>query len=74
MLVAGDPAGRPDRPGQRVSHRLPWPSTLADHVMGLADEPAGLVAVWRPGEPRIAVRRVPLPRSGHDGGFRFVLR
>jgi hypothetical protein len=125
-----------------VSHRLPWPSTLADHVMGLiephpagrlvsvafypartgdeqtldlwlldlttrrwrrlpdmplrlapskpqaawtadgrllllaglADEQASLVAVWRPDEPRIAVRRVPLPRSGQDGGFRFVLR
>jgi hypothetical protein len=124
-----------------VSHRLPWPSPLADHVMGLiephpegrlvsvafyparngdvqtldlwlldlttrrwrrlpdmplrlapskpqatwtadgrllllaglADEPASLVAVWRPGEPRVAVRRVQLPRSGHDGGFRFAL-
>jgi hypothetical protein len=128
--------------GSGISHRLPWPSTLADHVMGLiephpagrlvsvafyparsgdeqtldlwlldlasrrwrrlpdmplrlapskpqatwtadgrllllaglADEPASLVAVWRPGERRIAVRRVPLPRSGQDGGFRFVLR
>lgn len=42
--------------------------------MGLAVEPAGLVAVWRPGQPRIAVRRVPLPGSGQDGGFRFVRR
>jgi hypothetical protein len=133
------------------SHRLPWPSTLDDHVMGLvgghpdgrlavvafypahrddeqtldiwlldvptrrwrrlpdmplllapakpqlrwtpdgrilllaglADDPAaGLVALWRPGEPRIAVRRVRLPESeslraqlngGSRDGFRFVI-
>jgi hypothetical protein len=125
----------------RVSHRLPWPSKLDDHVMGLieghpdgrlanvafypahssaeqtldvwlldittrrwrqlpdmplrlapskpqlrwtadgrllllaglADDPASLVAVWRPGEPRIAVRRVQLPEPGRRGGFRFVI-
>jgi hypothetical protein len=125
-----------------VSHRLRWPSTLRDHVMGLiephpegrlvsvafypapsgaeqtldlwlldlttrdwqqlpdmplrlapskpqatwtadgrllllagpADDPAGgLVAVWRPGQPRLAVRRVPLPDPGPPSGFRFVI-
>jgi hypothetical protein len=124
-----------------VSHRLPWPSALDDHVMGLigghpdgrlanvafypahdgaeqtldmwllditarrwqrlpdmplrlapskpqlrwtadgrllllaglADDPAGMVAVWRPGEPRIAVRRVQLPGSERRSGFRFAI-
>jgi hypothetical protein len=124
-----------------TSHRLRWPSTLQDHVMGLidghpdgrlasvafypardrgeqtldiwlldlgtrrwqqlpdmplrlapskpqstwtadgrllvlaelADEPAGLVAVWRPGEPRIAVRRVRFPEPGPPSGLRFVI-
>jgi hypothetical protein len=128
--------------GSGVSHRLRWPSTLQDHVMGLidahpegrlvsvafypahsgaeqtldlwlldiatrgwrqlpdvplrlgsskpqatwaadgrllllaglADDPAsGLVAVWRPGQPRIAARRVPLPEPGPPSGFRFVI-
>jgi hypothetical protein len=126
--------------GSGVSHRLPWPSRLDDHVMGLiaghpdgrlasvafyparsgaeqtldvwlldlptrrwrqlpdmplrlapskpqlrwttdgrllllaglADDPASMVALWRPGEPRIAVRRVQLPEPGRGGGFRFV--
>jgi hypothetical protein len=124
-----------------VSHRLPWPSTLDDHVMGLigahpdgrlahvafyparngaeqtldvwlldlttrrwqrlpemplrlapskpqlrwtADgrlvllaglpgEPASMVAVWRPGQPRIAVRRVQLPDPERRNGFRFAI-
>jgi hypothetical protein len=128
--------------GSGVSHRLRWPSTLSDHVMGLidphpegrlvsvafypahsraeqtldlwlldlttrdwrqlpdmplrlgpskpqvswtadgrllllaglADDPAsGLVAVWRPGQPRIATRRVRLPEPGPPSGFRFVI-
>jgi hypothetical protein len=42
-------------------------------LAGLADDPASLVAVWRPGEPRIAVRRVRLPESGRRGGFRYVI-
>ena len=125
-----------------VSHRLPWPSTLAAHVMGLidghpdgrlatvafypahrsaeqtldvwlldlttrrwqqlpdmplrlapskpqlrwtadgrllllagrrADDPASLVAVWRPGQPRIAVRQLNLPEPGRRDGYRFVI-
>lgn len=124
-----------------TSHRLPWPSRLDDHVMGLIEghpdgrlasvafypardraeqtldvwlldlptrrwrqlpdmplrlapskpqlrwtadgrllllaelpgEPAGLVAVWRPGEPRIAVRRVPFPEPGPPSGLRFAI-
>jgi hypothetical protein len=127
--------------GSGVSHRLPWPSPLDDHVMGLigghpegrlvhvafypahsraeqtldvwlldlttrawqrlpdmplrlgpskpqlrwtadgrllllaglADDPASMVAVWRPGEPRIAVRRVQLPEPGPGGGLRFAI-
>jgi hypothetical protein len=42
-------------------------------LAGLAGEPAGLVASWRPGEPRIAARRVLLPASGDREGFRFVV-
>jgi hypothetical protein len=125
-----------------VSHRLPWPSRLDDHVMGLieghpdgrlatvafyparsgaeqtldvwlldlatrrwrrlpdmplrlapskpqlqwttdgrllllaglADDPASVVAVWRPGEPRIATRRVRLPGPERPGGYRFAIR
>jgi hypothetical protein len=127
--------------GSGVSHRLPWPSRLDDHVMGLidghpdgrlasvafyparsgvkqtldvwlldlatrrwrrlpdmplrlapskpqlqwtadgrllllaglADEPASVVAVWRPGEPRIAARRVRLPGPARPGGYRFAI-
>ena len=127
--------------GSGASHRLPWPSTLDDHVMGLigdhpdgrlahvafypahsdgeqtldvwlldlttrrwrrlpdmpmrvdaskpqlrwtddgrllllaglAGEPSSLVAVWRPGEPRIAVRRVRLPGSERRNGYRFTI-
>jgi len=126
--------------GSGTSHRLPWPSRLDDHVMGLigghpngrlahvafypaldgaeqtldvwlldlptrrwqqlpdmplrlapskpqlrwtadgrllllaghADDPAGVVAVWRPGEPRIAVRQVRLP-GPVPNGFRFAI-
>jgi hypothetical protein len=42
-------------------------------LAGLADDPASLVAVWRPGEPRIAVRPVKLPGPERRGGFRFVI-
>src|SRR6266508_3301778 len=42
-------------------------------LAGLADDPAGLVAVWRPGEPRIAVRRVRLPEPERRTGFRFAI-
>jgi hypothetical protein len=127
--------------GSGTSHRLPWPSRLDDHVMGLvgghpdgrlahvafypaldraeqtldvwlldvkarrwqqlpgmplrlasvkpqlrwtADgrllllagvlgEPAALVAVWRPGEPRIATRHVRLPGPRLPNGFRFAI-
>jgi hypothetical protein len=127
--------------GSGVSHRLPWPSRLDDHVMGLidghpdgrlasvafyparsgveqtldvwlldlatrrwrrlpdmplrlapskpqlqwtadgrllllaglAEEPASVVAVWRPGEPRIAARRVRLPGPAQPGGYRFAI-
>jgi hypothetical protein len=41
-------------------------------LAGLADEPASVVAVWRPGEPRIAARRVRLPGPAGPGGYRFV--
>jgi hypothetical protein len=124
-----------------VSHQLPWPSTLDDHVMGLVDghpdgrlasvafyparnraeqtldiwlldlvtrrwrqlpdmplrlapskpqlrwtadgrllllaglpdEPASVVAVWRPGQPRIATRRVQLPSPDRRSGYRFAI-
>jgi hypothetical protein len=127
--------------GSGASHRLPWPSALDDHVMGLigdhpdgrfahvafypahsggdqtldvwllglttrrwqrlpdmpmridaskpqlrwtddgrllllaglAGDPSSLVAVWRPGEPRIAVRRVRLPGSERRNGYRFAI-
>ena len=127
--------------GSGVSHRLPWPSRLDDHVMGLvgghpngrlahvafypaldgaeqtldvwlldlttrrwqqlpdmplrlapskpqlrwtadgrllllaglAGDPAALVAVWRPGEPRVAVREVKLPDPERRSGFRFAI-
>ncbi len=42
-------------------------------LAGLADDPAGLVAVWRPGEPRVAVRQVRLPEPERRTGFRFVI-
>jgi hypothetical protein len=41
-------------------------------LAGLADEPAGLVGVWRLGQARIAVRRLELPQWGQRGGLRFV--
>jgi hypothetical protein len=124
-----------------ASHRLSWPSTLEDHVMGLieghpdgrvasvafyparsgpeqtldvwlldiagrgwrrlpdmplrlgpskpqlrwtpdgrlvllaelANEPAAVVAVWRPGQSRVAARRVQLPDPDRGGGFRFAI-
>jgi hypothetical protein len=127
--------------GGGASHLLPWPTRLADHVMGLVEghpagrlasvgfypardraeqtldiwlldlaarrwrqlpdmplrlgpakpqltwtadgrllllaelpgEPAGLVATWRPGDPRLATRRVALPDSSGRDGFRFVI-
>jgi hypothetical protein len=42
-------------------------------LAGLADDPASLVAVWRPGEPRIAVRRVRLPGPERRDGYRFAI-
>jgi hypothetical protein len=67
----------PDMP-LRLSSQKPQTSWTADGRLvllgGLADDPtAALVAVWRPGEPRVAVRRVLLPDPGPTGGFRFVL-
>ena len=67
----------PDMP-LRLAPSKPQVTWTADGrlllLAGLADDPAsGLVAVWRPGQPRIAVRRVPLPDPGPPSGFRFVL-
>jgi hypothetical protein len=127
--------------GSGASHRLPWPSTLDDHVMGLigehpdgrlahvafypahsgaeqtldvwlldlgthrwqrlpdmpmrldaskpqlrwtddgrllllaglAGDPSSLVAVWRPGEPRVAVRPLRLPGPERRNGYRFAI-
>jgi hypothetical protein len=43
-------------------------------LAGLAGDPSsGLVAVWRPGQPRMAIRRVRLPEPGPPSGFRFVI-
>jgi hypothetical protein len=42
-------------------------------LAGHADEPAGVLAVWRPGEPRIAVHTVRLPRPWRPSGFRFAI-
>jgi hypothetical protein len=42
-------------------------------LAGVAGEPTGMVAVWRPGEPRLAVRRVHLPGSERRNGFRFAI-
>jgi hypothetical protein len=42
-------------------------------LAGLADDPASVVAVWRPGEPRLAVRRVELPGSERRSGYRFAV-
>jgi hypothetical protein len=41
-------------------------------LAGLADGPDSLVAVWRPGEPRVAVRQVRLPRPERSG-YRFAV-
>ena len=67
----------PDMP-LRLGPSKPQATWTADGrlllLAGLADDPAGgLVAVWRPGQPRIATRRVPLPEPGPPSGFRFVL-
>ena len=67
----------PDMP-LRLGPSKPQATWTADGLLlllaGLAEDPAsGLVAVWRPGQPRIAVRRVPLPEPGPSSGFRFVL-
>ena len=42
-------------------------------LAGLADDPASLVGIWRPGEPRIAVRQVALPRPERRSGYRFAI-
>ena len=66
----------PDMP-LRLAPSKPQATWTADGrllLAGLADDPAnGLVAVWRPGQPRIAVRRVRLPEPGPPSGFRFVI-
>jgi hypothetical protein len=67
----------PDMP-LRLGPSKPQVSWTADGrlllLAGLADDPAsGLVAVWRPGQPRVAVRRVRLPEPGPPSGFRFVI-
>jgi hypothetical protein len=38
-----------------------------------AGEPAAVVAVWRPGQSRIAARRVQLPDPERGGGYRFAI-
>ena len=40
---------------------------------GRAGAPAGVVAVWRPGDPRIAVRQVKLPGPERLSGYRFAI-
>ncbi len=67
----------PDMP-LRLAPSKPQATWTADGrlllLAGLADDPAsGLVAVWRPGQPRIAIRRVRLPEPGPPSGFRFVI-
>jgi hypothetical protein len=42
-------------------------------LAGAAGEPTALVATWRPGEPRLAVRQVRLPGSRLPDGFRFAI-
>jgi hypothetical protein len=42
-------------------------------LAGLADDLTTVVAVWRPGEPRVAVRHLKLPELAPRGGFRFVI-
>ena len=42
-------------------------------LAGLPDEPASVVAVWRPGQPRIAARRVQLPNLERRSGYRFAI-
>jgi hypothetical protein len=60
---------------RRPARPVPCESALIDELpAGLANDPAsGLVAVWRPGQPRIAIRRVRLPEPGPPSGFRFVI-
>lgn len=42
-------------------------------LAGLAGEPGAMVALWRPGEPRLAVRRMDLPGPERRNGFRFAI-
>jgi hypothetical protein len=66
----------PDMP-LRLDASKPQLSWTADGrlllLAGLADDAASVVAVWRPGEPRLAVRQVKLPGSERRGGFRFAI-
>jgi hypothetical protein len=76
-IITGDWRQLPDMP-LRLAPSKPQATWTADGrlllLAGLADDPAsGLVAVWRPGQPRIAVRRVRLPEPGPPSGFRFVI-
>jgi kynurenine formamidase len=62
--VMGPIAGHPDG---RLAHVAFYPA------LDGADQLAGVVAVWRPGEPRVALRQVPLPASERHDGFRFAV-
>jgi hypothetical protein len=42
-------------------------------LAGLPHEPASVVAMWRPGQPRIATRRVQLPNPDRRSGYRFAI-
>ena len=62
----------PDMP-LRLGPSKPQATWTADGrlllLAGLADDPAsGLVAVWRPGQPRIAVRRLRSPIQDRPAG------
>jgi hypothetical protein len=66
----------PDMP-LRLGPSKPQATWTADGrlllLAGLADDPAsGLVAVWRPGQPRIPVHPVRLPEPGPPSGFRLL--